>query len=260
MSTRIISFLKRRRAPKPIIETLPAKVPELQGAEIGAVVYGQRVGGDFYDFQRVGPDRLLFGLLDVAGHREAARAILSAAQTVFRASGQELLGPPEVNEPDAMVELCLRLNRSMMQAAGGVRSCPAFVGCYNQTLGTICYMNAGHTPGLVRDSRGVSLLHATGLPLGLFPYATGEAMMTALEPGAALLLVSRGVVEAERRREEFGIDRVKELLQEEPANSAAELGERILGSLQQFMAAPPVHNDVTALALLRRTAASAAGA
>jgi serine phosphatase RsbU (regulator of sigma subunit) len=70
-----------------------------------------------------------------------------------------------------MIELCYEINRTILKLADGIRSCPAFIGCYNEDLGTVCYANAGHTPGLLRDGTGITRLEATSLPLGLFsPY------------------------------------------------------------------------------------------
>jgi serine phosphatase RsbU (regulator of sigma subunit) len=241
-------------------EPLRADVPELRDAAIAALYYGQRQAGDFYDFIRVHPQRVLFGLLDAAGNVDETRAILSAAQQTFRTLGASLFAADDVNEAEAMSELGLQLNRSVLNAAQGVHSCPGFVGCYNENLGIICYFNAGHTPGLVRDRTGVSELAATGLPLGLFSHATCDAPMVALEPGADILLVSRGIVEGKHDGEEFGMDRVKEGLQHAPAESAKELCMTILDKVRQFMGTPPTHNDVTALALVRAKAASAENA
>ncbi|MGC2329086.1 MAG: hypothetical protein WA604_20400, partial [Candidatus Sulfotelmatobacter sp.] len=50
----------------PAVESVP-EFPRIEGAEIAAVTYGARVAGDFYDSLRVSPERILFGLLDVAG-------------------------------------------------------------------------------------------------------------------------------------------------------------------------------------------------
>ena len=150
-----------------------------------------------------------------------------------------------------MMEFCLELNLTVRRAASGVRSCPAFVGCYNEELGTICYANAGHTPGLLRDPSGVTELPATGLPLGLFSASTYEAPFVALEPGASLLLVSRGVVEAAYKKEEFGLQRVKQRFQSASRENAREIATVILDGVQQFVRTPPTHNDVTALALVR---------
>jgi serine phosphatase RsbU (regulator of sigma subunit) len=177
--------------------------------------------------------------------------VVSAAKHTFRTLSPELFAAEDVNEADAMAELCLELNRAIMAAEGGIRSCPAFAGCYNEDLGTICYFNAGHTPGLLRDASGITELAATGLPMGLFSHATCDAALVALHPGAALLLVSRGVLEGKRKREEFGLDRVKSGLQQAVGETARELCVTMIDGVQQFMRKPPVHNDVTALALVR---------
>jgi phosphoserine phosphatase RsbU/P len=245
------SLLRRKKTPLAPEEPVQAEVPELRDANLAAVYYGQRQGGDFYDFVRVSEDRVLFGLLDVAGALDGTRAIASAAQDTFRTLGTRLFSVEDVNEADAMSQLCLGLNRTVMDAARGVRSCPAFVGCYNESLGVICYFNAGHTAGLVRDSNGIAELGATGLPLGLFSHATCEAPMVALEPSAALLLVSRGITEGKRRGQEFGLHGVKEGLQRGVSQSAKEICLGTLDGVRQFMGTAPTHNDVTSLALVR---------
>jgi serine phosphatase RsbU (regulator of sigma subunit) len=232
-------------------EPTQAEVPDLHAAQMAAAYYGERQGGDLYDFVRVTPNRVLFGLLDMAGRLEENSAIVSAAQQTFQTRSPELFSADDVNEADAMAELCLELNRTIMAAEGGIRSCPAFAGCYNEDLGTICYFNAGHTPGLLRDMTGITELPATGLPLGLFSHATCEAPLVALPPGAALLLVSRGLLEGKRRREEFGLERVKTGLQQGTNETAQELCATVIDDMQHFMRKAPTHNDVTALALVR---------
>jgi len=227
-------------------------------ASMAAVYHGDRVGGDFYDFLRVAPHLVLFGLLDIAGRFQENQSIVSAAQQTFRSLGLELFSRDDINEANAMIELSLQLNRTIMEAAGGVRSCPAFVGCFNESLGTVCYSNAGHTPALLRDSTGIALLPATGLPFGLFSHVTHDAPTTALEPGAAMLLVSRGVTEGRKNGEEFGLDRVKSTLLKADVKSAEELCGKVLDASEEFTNKPRAENDVTALVLLRAPAAKAA--
>ncbi|HXZ33830.1 MAG TPA: SpoIIE family protein phosphatase [Terriglobales bacterium] len=248
-----------RRKPPPPREPVEATVPQLQDANLAAVFYGQRMGGDLHDFIRVSPNRVLFGLLDVAGKLEENREIVAAAQSTFRTVGAELFAKEDVNTAEAMIEVCLQINRTILKAAGRVHSCPAFVGCYDESLGTVVYFNAGHTPGLVRDGAGVSELPATGLPLGLFSHTTCDASTVFLQPGASLLLVSRGVVEAKCNGEDLGLESIKKGFQESTAADSKELCISVLDRVQQFMCVPPTHNDVTALALKRNTAGSAAG-
>jgi serine phosphatase RsbU (regulator of sigma subunit) len=224
--------------------------PELNGAQLAVAHFSGRAGGDVYEFARVSPHRLLFGLMDVAGKRETSRPILSAAQACFRSAGAELFADSELNEADAMVELARRLNLEIMRAAGGVRSCPAFAGCYNEELATVCYVNAGHTPGLLCDQSSIEELPATGLPLGLFSLSPTDARIVGLGPESAMAIVSRGVVEAQCSEEEFGLNGVKLVMGTKPP-SATDLSRGILEQLQSFICSVPKHNDVTALTLVR---------
>ena len=241
--------------PAPTVEPVPTVFPKIAGADIAAVFAGRRMAGDFYDSIRVSPERVLFGLLDVAGRREDNRRLLIATQEVFRTFGAELFSRPDMNESDAMTELSLRINRSLIETSSGVHPCPAFIACYHEGFGTLCYTNAGHTPGLLRDSTGVAQLAPTGLPLGLFSHATGDAPTVGMEKGAVLLLVSRGVIECEGRysksTEEFGLDRIKPLLQAAPPSTAQALCSSILDAITEFSARSPLCDDRTALALIR---------
>ena len=207
-------------------------------------------GGDFYEFVRVSPHRMLFGLMDVAGKRKDNQGICSATQQVFCSGGIELLAAEDVNESEAMIELAHRMNTAIMRTAGGVCSSSVFLGCYHEEIGTVCYVNAGHIPGLLRDDHSVVELPATGLPLGLFSLAPVDARTVGMGPGSAMAVISRGVVEAENRGHEFGLTGVQRVL-ETQAGSAKELSRRILEDVRGFVHRVPTHNDVTALAVTR---------
>jgi len=232
-------------------DPLQANIPQIRDGFMAAVYYGQRCSGDFYDFLRVGPERVLFGLFDVAGDLQRTRAAVVAIQEKFRSLGASLLESNDANESEVMLELWLELNRGLMQTAAGVHSCPAFIACYNEELRTLCYVNSGHTPGLIRDHDQILELKATALPLGLFSHSVPDSSVVALQPGNTLLLVSKGIVEAKRRSEEYGIERTKEYLQKTAFETAQETCVGILADVRQFMGTAPTHNDVTALSVVR---------
>jgi len=237
------------------VEPVRTEFPTIEGVEMSARFYGKRIAGDFYDSIRVSSERILLGLLDVAGRRQDNRGILTAAQKIFRTAGADLFAKSDINESEAMTELCHLLNRGIMDAAGGVHSCPAFLACYHQDFGTFCYNNAGHTPGLLHDHTGTVELASNGLPLGLFSHTTYNSPTVGLGKGAALLLVSRGVVDArckvKKGEPEFGLERVKERLEDGPSPHAAPLCSSVLQAVADFMCEPPLHDDVTALAFVR---------
>jgi serine phosphatase RsbU (regulator of sigma subunit) len=224
-------------------------VPTLRGAEVAALYYDLRRAGDFYEFLRVGKSRMLFALLDMAGSRADTRDILRAAQKTFRETAAQRFAREDLNETTAMIELCHAMNRTILR--GGIRTCAGFIACYNEDLGTICYANAGHTPGLVRDGTGITLLGATGLPLGLFSHVPQSASTCALPPEGALLVISRGIVEAEYEGEEFGLAGASKSFQSSRGLGAHDVCTALLQAAEAFMHSPLTHNDVTALALVR---------
>ena len=115
---------------------------------------------------------------------EENHSIVEAARRTFQEIGQEKFAYEEINEADAMMELCLEIEPEHPPRGRRSAFLRRFLGCYNEELGTICYANAGHTPGLLRDPSGITELPATGLPLGLFSASTYEAPTAAAAEGS----------------------------------------------------------------------------
>jgi len=232
-------------------DPLPAKVPEIRGATVAAVYYGQRQAGDFYDFLSSNNQRVWLGLFDVAGRLEETRAVMVALQDRFRSCAPDLVAARSGNDAEAIVDLWLELNQAVLRSAARVHSCAAFVACYQEDVNTFCYVNAGHAPGLVRHGQEVRELTATAVPLGLFSHSLPECSMLALGETDAVLLLSKGMVEAQHRGEAYGIERAKQYLLECGWCNAHELCLGILARVRDFMKTTPTHDDVTAVALAR---------
>ncbi len=251
--------MKRTQVDAPAREPLHCDTPRISGADMAAVYFGERVAGDFYEVLRVGSSRVIFVMLDIAGRRADTREILFTVQRTFRERSSILFAEEDFNETSAMIQLCYAMNQTIIDR--GVRNCSAFIGCYNEDVGTVCYANAGHTPALLRDRSGISLLAATGLPLGLFTHTTQGANTYRLEEESALLLVSRGVVEAISLRHDadsslssnFAMEGVVAAMEQAPIHRAYGLCLAMLRSAQQ--SAPQVVGgaDLTTLALVRNS-------
>jgi serine phosphatase RsbU (regulator of sigma subunit) len=243
--------LDRTKSP-PVGEPVETDMAQLRDASLAAAYYVPHAGGDFYDFLRVGGTRVLFVLLECVDHSNENQEITSAVAATFREAGPRLFAAEDLNLAEAMIELCLQLNRTILET-GKARSCPAFAGCYEESLSTVWYLNAGNAGALVRDSTGVTELSATGLPLGLFSHTTCDASAVVLQPGAALLVVSRGIVEAKSHDREFGLEAVKSAFAEIAEISASEICRSILARVREFSGETPEPSHVTALALARST-------
>jgi serine phosphatase RsbU (regulator of sigma subunit) len=241
-----------RKRPAPIQRVpAPTDFPVFEGAELSAVYCGARMGGDFFDVLKSPSGRVVFAMLDIAGVRVDALNIASHVQDVFRKKVPSLFGSEDSNEAEAVTELAIELNRAIMDAAGGARCAPAFLGCYSPAIGTLTCVNAGHMPGFVVDDSDIILLASNGVPLGLFSHAIHEAQICALREGDAFVLASRGVAESHAKANDFGIEGIREALSKTERQSAHKVCDTVLELARKFAGNRVIENDMTALALLR---------
>lgn len=228
-------------------------------------------GGDFFDLIDFGDGRMLLQLLDVSGRGAAVQELLAELQDVFQVRGRELFAPDaaghDVNANDGLMQLVPELNRRLMTVAGGVHYASAALAHCDCHTGIFTYIVAGAPPILLKRGDHVEQLQGTGLPLGLFTHSTYEAEVIAVEPGAALMLFSKGLVEVECRHQQFGLERTRQALGTFSAEGAAGLCESLLDAAMRFEQqptrfGPPLRfpgfreqdkaADMTVIALLRR--------
>src|SRR5688572_404147 len=161
----------RTAAAKPALKRpLPIPAPALDHSHVAALYREARKGGDFFDFVALENSRLIFMLMDIAGERNEAMHIAAEIQEHFRGCAQELFATTEHNEAEGVATLLVELNRAVLHEAGGVRCTPGFIASYGEATGVLFYINAGHTPALLRDHTGVLPLEANALPMGLFSH------------------------------------------------------------------------------------------
>jgi len=235
----------------------PAALPKLSDCSVAAMYRAARIGGDYYDFL-FADACLIFMFSDIAGKREEALNVAAVVQERFHELGPKIFQDGRGNRNDQITDLTIELNRTIIEASAGVRCAPAFLGCYDERVGILSYINAGHTPAILRDDDGITLLRAAGPPLGLFSHSTHDAQLSTLQPGAALVLVSKGLVESRAGSHEFGTERVQQFLASRRFQTAQEICSGLLGNVHEFIETHKgmfrqkgPENDVTALALLR---------
>jgi serine phosphatase RsbU (regulator of sigma subunit) len=247
---------------QPTRTPLPTALPPFKELDLHARYYSSRTGGDFFDAVATGP-YVVFFLTDIAGTRAEAHTVASAAQDVFRRRVPELFTTEVINMMDTLGILAHEVNQAIYEAAGGSRLAPTFLGCFNLPLGILAYINSGGQPAIFRDSDGTRVLGHVTMPLGLFTHLTFEPAIQAFEPGARMLLVTKGILEATRGREQFGVERATAVLENIPASSAFDLCGVTLEDAHEFRkprwyslerlpfvkSQPP--EDLTAVALVR---------
>jgi serine phosphatase RsbU (regulator of sigma subunit) len=111
-----------------------------------------------------------------------------------------------------------------------------FFGLYEDTTRLLRYANCGHNPALlVRADGNVERLHSTVTVLGLFEQWDCVVAEVQLEPGDVLTIYTDGITEAANHvEEEFGEERLLQVLQANKNLPASALMQKVLASVQKF--------------------------
>ncbi len=232
-----------RRAAQIQRSLLPSCAPKVPGWGIaGSNKPCHTVGGDYFDFVTDG-GRLFLALGDVSGKGTGAALMMAVLRAAVRAHWTEF-GPS-----DAMA----RINRTVCQNITEGKYVTFFMARLDIQSGVLSYVNAGHNPPiLVRANGEVRELEEGGMVLGMFesvPYADGAVEMKA---GDSLVVFSDGVTETfNLAEEEFGTDRLTEVLRRGRGIDAETLEAEILRALDAFAQGARATDDRTLIVLKR---------
>lgn len=202
---------------------LPADVPTLDGITV-QVRYrpsGARtgVGGDWFDVIELPDERVGLVIGDVMGHGLAAAAFMGQLRVAVRAFATEGHSPSRVLE---------RADR-LLPTIGGDRIATVTYAIVEPD-GRLRYANAGHPPPLVVGDGGSASYLSDGLSapigVGLPADSRGESVVR-LDPGAALLLYTDGLIERRDRHLDEGLTELRDLLSK-PAPNVGELCDAAL--------------------------------
>jgi serine phosphatase RsbU (regulator of sigma subunit) len=146
-------------------------------------------------------------------------------------------------------ELAARMNGFLHQSTGANKYATFFyaqIECGRR----LDYVNAGHNPPYLvrRTSSDVEIIElgVGGTVIGLFPHLSFEEAAVELQPGDVVVAFTDGVSEARNAAdEEFGEDRVKELLRATAGMSAAEISSRLADDVRAFIGDAEQHDDLT---------------
>ena len=226
------------------LSLLPPGRREFAGFDVfAASTPAQSVGGDLYDYYDVGPETLGLAVADASGH-----GLPAALQARDVATGLRM-GVEQDMKITRMVE---RLNRVIHQSGLSSRFISMFFGELERN-GNLSYINAGHPPPLLLDTRGVRELSVGGMLLGPDPGATYKLGFVHVDRGASLLAYSDGVIEREDAGGHiFGRERLGDWLSATAQTPAEDAIADLLARLAEYGGGRPFEDDVTVM-LVRRT-------
>ena len=202
------------------------------------------LGGDFLNYFPLGEDILGFYLLDVAGHGIPASLKASTLSRILSPSDSLLWRDQERIEPRAPHEVARRLNRLFLDEDDYFT---LNYGLFHTKELYLEFTQAGHPPPiLVRNGRSRTVGEG-GYPISLIDTDDFATETLDLQRGDRLYFYSDGLTEAESSKEEqFGSDKLLELLEEGASQSLQETIERLQKEVEDFRFGEP-QDDISLL-------------
>ena len=224
---------------------LPNSTPQIPGYDlVGRNIPSEQVGGDYYDFIRIVDSQSGIAIGDVSGKGIPASLIMAS----FRAS---LIA--EIRNNYAIRAICQKVNNLLYESITGGNFVTAVYGVLDSKNHIFTFCNCGHNlPVLVRSNGEVEYLKEGGQVLGVTAGAIYEERPIFLGKGDLVVFYTDGVTEIfDSSGDEFGLDRLVELLVENRDKPSAEIQDIIYLEAKGFAAADHIYDDFTTIVLKR---------
>jgi sigma-B regulation protein RsbU (phosphoserine phosphatase) len=228
------------------------------------------VGGDYYDFLRLGRSQVGIAVADVAGKGISAALLMSIVQASLRSQAPSVDG--------RLTELVSSMNRLLHRSTDASSYATFFYAQFDGQTRRLTYVNAGHNPpmllsaepalsrssgepaliassevqrvaaGIEAESTGqrLKLLETGGPVIGLFEGCHYEQEAIQMQGGDVLVAYTDGVTEAlNPEGEEFGEARLRRIASAGAHLSAGELNEKIVSSVRQWCRDAAQYDDLT---------------
>ncbi|MCK6481077.1 MAG: SpoIIE family protein phosphatase [Planctomycetaceae bacterium] len=208
-------------------------------------VYGVSVGceetsGDYFDYIRLGEERVGLVVGDVAGHGIGAAMFMATARALLRAFLHAT--------PDPAVTLG-NLNDFLSVDMETGRFMTLFYADLDPASRTLHYVRAGHNPPLLyrRGADRFEELEAPGVALGMVRgFRFRAAGPVKMEPGDILFLYTDGIVETMNpAKDQYGVERAAELLRSHRDRPAREICDALRKDVDAFGDHQPQQDDLT---------------
>jgi phosphoserine phosphatase RsbU/P len=207
---------------------MPAKSSQFGEIEIVSFWRAARlIGGDYLGAFALPNERAALCVGDVSGKGLPAALLMSHLHAALKTVAAE---------HDAPRDVCARLNQLMWGNIPLNRFISSFYGVVDVSKRVLQYTNAGHNPPLlVRGDGKTTRLTIGGKVLGAFADSTYGHQEIQLRSGDRIALFTDGLTEIRNvAGEEFGEERLRELLVRERHRSPAELQSVIMDTVLEF--------------------------
>ncbi len=234
------------------MSTLPAAMPSLPGYDVfGTSRPAELTGGDTFDLS-VRDQGLLAVLGDATGHGIAPALSVTQMQAMLRIAFR--LGAD-------LETAFMQVNNQLADTLPSDRFITAFIGLLDPSTHTMRFHSGGQGPILhFQAARGSCACYKpTSFPLGAMRLSSLRPAVTLeMMPGDILIVLSDGIYEYhDPANDEFGQQRVEEIVRAHHRKPVAELSTILLESVRVFGKGAPQGDDMTVVLVKREAAVTA---
>ncbi|MFN7971543.1 MAG: GAF domain-containing SpoIIE family protein phosphatase [Acidobacteriota bacterium] len=218
---------------------LPDHYPELTGLEVADLSFPCRqVGGDYFDYLKVGDHGFGCAVGDVSGKGMPAALLMANLQAGLRAL---------VDGATPITSVMARLNNLLSRSSATKKFATLFYGEIDFTTRVLRYVNAGHIfPFIVSGEGEVTYLTKGGTIVGMFEDAAFEMEERPLRDGDVLVMFTDGVTDArDPEGREFGEARLVKFVKDLRALSPKRLLLELHREIVSFLKERPLEDDFT---------------
>ncbi len=217
----------------------PQTQPSIRTLDYAGMCFQARqVGGDYYDFLRLGDNQCGLVVGDIAGKGIAAALLMANLQANLRSQCAIALDEPQ--------RLLRSANELFYASTNDSAYATVFYAEYDDELRTLRYANCGHLPALLlRNDNSLERLDSTGTVLGLFEDWDCSLRQCRINPGDLLAIYTDGITESfNAAEEEFGEQRLIEAMRRHRELSSSALLAAIIEEVRHF-SPHEQHDDLT---------------
>lgn len=233
--------------------TLPSELPQIAGYEFfGWSEPADETGGDTFDFVELdGGREVAIMIADASGHGIGPALAIAQLQAMAHLSWRH------ERDPLAVARV---LNERMVAQLPDGRFVTAWFGVLDHTTGKLRMISSGQDPQLVyRAATGrVERLPTDTVPLGILDGLDGDGCRgIELQRGDTLLLASDGIAETAFDGEQFGVERLAEVLRTNNGRTSKEITDAVRLAVGEFSHDLAAADDRTVVVVQRRSAETA---
>lgn len=221
-------------------QLFPQSFPPVAGLDYAGYCRAARgVGGDYFDFLNLREGILGIALADISGKGISAALLMAGLQALLRSNAPA--------HEKSLERLFPTINKLMCSSTAVGKYATFFYTVYDGDKRTLDYINGGHLPPMIFRANGEILrLKTGGTVIGMLPDAVYQKDHVQLQQGDVLIIYSDGVSEAmNSAEEEFGEDRLMQIVQPHLNRPAAEIMQAVLAGVESFVAGAIQNDDIT---------------